>query len=83
MIELKTSREIELMRQAGRVVAGLLAHLTALVRPGIKTKALDEAARAYLKQQRAQPAFLGYRGYPATICVSVNEEVVHGIPGER
>ena len=83
MIELKTDREIELMREAGRIVADLLGTLTTLVRPGVKTKELDEAAVAFLKQAGAQPAFLGYRGFPATICVSINEEVVHGIPGER
>ena len=83
MIELKSADEIALMRKAGRVVAGLLEHLTALVRPGMKTKALDEEARAYLEREGAGPAFLGYRGFPASICVSVNEEVVHGIPGER
>ena len=71
------------MRQAGRIVAELLEHLAALVRPGLKTKALDDAAREQLKRAGAAPAFLGYRGYPATVCVSVNEEVVHGIPGER
>jgi len=83
MIELKTAGEIERMRQAGRVVAALLAHLAQLVRPGLKTKELDEASRAFLQQRGAQPAFLGYRGFPASICVSINEEVVHGIPGER
>lgn len=83
MIELKSAKEIELMRQAGRIVAGLLGTVTKLVRPGIKTKELDEAAAAFLKRAGAQPAFLGYRGFPATICVSINEEVVHGIPGER
>ena len=83
MIELKTPGELERMRQAGRIVAQLLTHLAALLRPGLKTKALDEAAREELKRSGAEPAFLGYRGYPATVCVSVNEEVVHGIPGER
>ena len=83
MIELKTIREIELMRRAGRVVAGLLNHLAAMVRPGMKTHVLDEESLAYLHREGAKPAFLGYRGYPASICVSVNEEVVHGIPGER
>ena len=83
MIELKTPREIELMREAGRIVGGLLKRLSSLVRPGMKTKDLDDAARVYLKNAGAEPAFLGYRGFPATICVSVNEEVVHGIPGER
>lgn len=71
------------MRQAGRVVAGLLRHLARLVRPGLRTKELDEAAGGYLAHAGATPAFLNYRGFPATICVSVNEEVVHGIPGER
>lgn len=71
------------MRRAGRIVAGLLEHLVRLVRPGVKTKELDGAARAYLRAAGAQSAFLGYRGFPAAICVSINEEVVHGIPGER
>lgn len=83
MIELKTAGEIELMRQAGQVVAEVLEHLAAMIRPGLKTKELDTAAHALLRQRGAQPAFLGYRGFPATVCVSINEEVVHGIPGER
>ena len=83
MIELKTASEIEQMRRAGRVVAGLLEHLAQLARPGVKTGALDEAAQAYLARANARSPFLGYRGFPASICVSVNEEVVHGIPGER
>ncbi|MDP3702831.1 MAG: type I methionyl aminopeptidase [Candidatus Omnitrophota bacterium] len=83
MIELKTANEIALMRKAGRVVAGMLDMLAGLVKPGITTKALDEAAMSYLSEQGAAPAFLGYRGFPASICVSVNEEVVHGIPGNR
>jgi len=83
MIELKSAEEIDLMRQAGRVVAGLLEALAEHARPGVKTKALDEVARTYLREHGAQPAFLGYRGFPAAICVSVNEEVVHGIPGDR
>lgn len=83
MIELKSANEIALMRKAGRVVAGLLDMLAGLVKPGITTKALDEAAMSYLSDQGAAPAFLGYRGFPASICVSVNEEVVHGIPGNR
>jgi len=83
MIELKTAREIELMRKAGQVVAGLLKHLATVIRPGIKTKELDAETLAYLRRHGAQPAFLGYRGFPGSICVSINEEVVHGIPGER
>ena len=71
------------MRRAGAIVAKLLAFLTARVEPGIKTKELDQAAVAFLRSQGAKPAFLGYRGFPASICVSINDEVVHGIPGER
>ncbi|PIQ84516.1 MAG: type I methionyl aminopeptidase [Candidatus Omnitrophica bacterium CG11_big_fil_rev_8_21_14_0_20_63_9] len=83
MIELKTPAEIERMRQAGRVVAELLEALSAMLKPGLRTKDLDEAARAFIKSHGAKPAFLGYRGFPACVCVSVNEEVVHGIPGDR
>ena len=83
MIELKSADEIKRMRQAGRVVAALLRHLEGLVKPGLQTKAFDEASLEFLKQHGAHPAFLGYRGFPATVCVSVNEEVVHGIPGQR
>ena len=83
MIELKTPHEIDLMRQAGHVVADLLDHLVRLARPGMRTKELDTVALAYLRKHNAQPAFLGYRGFPASICVSINEEVVHGIPGDR
>ena len=83
MIELKTDAELECMRRAGRVVAELLKHLAGLAQPGMKTKELDHASLAYLRRAGAKPAFLGYRGFPASICVSLNEEVVHGIPGER
>ncbi|MBI4342867.1 MAG: type I methionyl aminopeptidase [Candidatus Omnitrophica bacterium] len=83
MIELKSPGELERMRRAGQVVARLLEHLAGLVRPGVRTKELDREALAFLRQAGAEPAFLGYRGFPATLCVSVNAEVVHGIPGER
>jgi len=83
MIELKSPDEIERMREAGQIVAGLLAYLGSMAHAGIKTKELDEAAQRYLEQRHTKSAFLGYRGFPASICVSVNEEVVHGIPGER
>jgi len=83
MVEIKTAQELKWMRRAGEVVGGLLVALAALVRPGMKTRELDERAMVYLHDHGAQPAFLGYRGFPASICVSVNEEVVHGIPAER
>ena len=72
------------MRRAGAIVGKLLVFLTPRVAPGVKTKELDRAAFDFIHAHPgAEPAFLGYKGYPATICVSVNEEVVHGIPGER
>ena len=83
MIELKTPDELQRMRHAGAIVARLLQHLAGRVAPGIKTKELEAASRAFIEASGAEPAFLGYRGFPATVCVSVNEEVVHGIPGER
>ncbi len=83
MIIIKSLQEIELMRQAGRIVAGTLQELAGAVRPGITTIQLDTLARQYIQKSGARPAFLGYHGFPATICTSLNEEVVHGIPGLR
>jgi methionyl aminopeptidase len=83
MIELKTEREIEIVRNNGRILAKTLKLLEEKIRPGTKTKELDQLAEDFIKKQGAYPAFKGYRGFPASVCVSVNEEVVHGIPGER
>ena len=83
MIELKTAREIEIMRRAGRIVAQVLQELRAAVKPGVTTQALDRLARERVERLGGEPAFVGYRGYPATLCASVNDEVVHGIPGPR
>jgi methionyl aminopeptidase len=83
LIIIKSLQEIELMRQAGRIVAGTLQELAGAVRPGITTIQLDTLARQYIQKSGARPAFLGYHGFPATICTSLNEEVVHGIPGLR
>ncbi len=71
------------MRRAGRIVADLLKELEKHAKPGISTKALDEIAEDFIRSQGAEPAFKGYYGFPASICTSVNEEVVHGIPGKR
>ena len=71
------------MRRAGKIVAGLLALMEKEARPGITTQALDQTAERYIRSQGAEPAFKGYHGFPASICASVNEEVVHGIPGQR
>jgi len=81
MIILKTNREIEKMRRAGRVVAETHAFLKKLIRPGITTKELDQAAEEFILSHNAIPAFKGYNGFPGSICASVNDEVVHGIPG--
>ena len=83
MIEIKTPAEIESMRRAARVVAEVLAELGPLVKPGVSTKELDNFAERRVRELGAVPAFLGYRGYPATLCVSINEEIVHGIPSPR
>lgn len=83
MIILKSPAEIEKMRRAGRVVAQAHALLRDVIRPGVSTQELDEVVSRFLEQEGAIPSFKGYQGYPATICASVNEEVVHGIPGSR
>jgi len=83
MIILKAPWEIELIRKASRIVAEVLVELRTLVEPGITTLELDAFAEASLLKRGAKPAFKGYRGYPYTLCVAVNEEVVHGLPGKR
>ena len=83
MIVLKTSREIGLMRQAGRVSARALKLAGEAVEPGVSTAEIDRIARKYIESQGAKPSFLGYEGYPATACISVNDQVIHGIPGHR
>lgn len=80
MIYIKSPEEIRLMRPACKAVAKTLRKLRGIVRPGISTKDLDDFANKCLKEIGAKPGFLNYNGYPATLCVSVNEEIVHGIP---
>ena len=82
-IEIKSAREIDAMRQSGRIVGKVLRILSEQIRPGMKTKELDTIAVREMKKLGAESSFLGYRGYPANVCVSVNDEIVHGIPGER
>lgn len=82
-IIIKSKQEIATMRQAGRIVAIVLEVLTKQVRPGIKTKDLDIMAAREIERLGAKPSFKGYRGFPANLCTSVNDEIVHGIPGER
>lgn len=81
-IIIKSKREIDIMRQAGRIVAIVLEILTKRVRPGVKTRELDVMAGMEIERRDAQPSFKGYRGFPANLCISVNAQVVHGIPGE-
>ncbi|TDT50412.1 type I methionyl aminopeptidase [Fonticella tunisiensis] len=83
MIYLKSSSEIELMKKSGRIVAETLAKIEEVIRPGITTKELDKIAEEYITGCGARPSFKGYNGFPATLCTSVNDEVVHGIPGNR
>ena len=80
---LKTAEELDVMRRAGRIVSGLLKCMEKEARVGVSTKRLDEIAENFIRSNEAEPAFKGYYGYPCSICTSVNEEVVHGIPGAR
>lgn len=83
MIILKSDTELQRMWKAGQVVAQVHQWLRDAMRPGITTKQLDELAESKLRQLGAIPSFLGYGGFPASICISINEQVVHGIPGDR
>jgi methionyl aminopeptidase len=83
MITLKTAHEIEQMRRAGAVVARILQEMADIVAPGISTWDLDRLAESRIKDLGAKPAFKGYHGFPACVCISVNEEVVHGIPSKK
>jgi methionyl aminopeptidase len=82
-IILKSRDEIAIMRDAGRIVAEVLHTLVERLRPGLVEKELDEIVRKEFGKRKVIPVFLGYQGYPATVCVSVNDEIVHGIPGDR
>jgi methionyl aminopeptidase len=83
MIICKTQREIEIMREAGRIVALTHQELKKHIKPGITTKELDEIAEATIRSYDAIPSFKGYNGFPGSVCASINEELVHGIPGSR
>ena len=83
MIVCRSAAELERMREAGRLVGEVLTELAARVAPGVTTAELDDLAEEMILQAGATPAFKGYHGYPATICASINEEVIHGIPSGR
>ena len=82
-ITIKSSREIGLMRQSASVLARSLETLIDVIKPGITTKECDKIAERAIRNQGATPAFKGYRGFPASLCISVNDEIVHGIPSDR
>jgi len=80
VIELKSAREIGLMRTGGHLLADVMDRLRETVKPGLSTLEIDEDVESFIRARGAAPAFKGYRGFPATVCISINEEVVHGIP---
>lgn len=82
-IVLKSDREMELMRQAGKIAAGARSIAREMVEPGVSTKAINKEVFHFIKKAGAEPTFLGYGGFPASVCISVNEQVIHGIPGKR
>ena len=83
MIVLKSSREIDLMRKAGKITAAARALAGSMVAPGVTTREIDREVRRFIRSHGAEPSFLGYNGFPASVCISVNDEVIHGIPGNR
>ncbi|MFL5815949.1 MAG: type I methionyl aminopeptidase [Bdellovibrionia bacterium] len=83
MIYLKSERELNLMRKAGAIVAQILDDMAKMAAPGVSTGELDRFAEARIKELGAKPAFKGYNGFPACVCISVNQEVVHGIPSNK
>ena len=82
-IVIKSDRDIELMRQAGRIAAGARSVARQMVEPGVTTKAINKEVFHFIKKSGAEPTFLGYGGYPASVCISINDQVIHGIPGSR
>lgn len=82
-VSVKSQREIEMMREAGRILAIVHEELAKIIKPGITTKHIDQIGYDIIKSYGCEPSFLNYDGYPASICVSVNEEVVHGIPSRK
>lgn len=82
-MEVRSAEEIEILRENALIVSKTLAEVAKIIKPGVKTITLDSIAEEFIRSEGAVPGFKGYRGFPATLCISVNEEVVHGIPGER
>ena len=83
MITLKSAHEIEAMRLAGKITAAARTLAREMVKPGVTTQQIDKAVFHFIREQGAIPSFLHYNGYPASVCISVNDEIIHGIPGKR
>lgn len=83
MIVLKSSHEIDLMRRAGKITAAARALAGEMVRPGVTTRSINDEVERFIRKQGAVPSFLHYNGFPASVCISVNDEIIHGIPGKR
>ena len=83
MVILKNSEQLKLMRRAGRITGEALLCARDLIRPGVTTRDIDRAIREYIEGQGAKPSFLGYNGFPASACISINSEVIHGIPSKH
>ena len=83
MIIIKSPREIELMKAAGQVVAGVFKEIKPLMRAGVSTKAIADKAEAYIKSKGAKPTFKNYNGFPGSVCISVNDVIIHGIPSKK
>lgn len=83
MITLKTGRDVDAMRRAGKITAAARALAGEMVKPGVTTQEIDKAVHHFIRSQGAEPSFLNYNGYPASCCISVNDEIIHGIPGKR
>ena len=81
-LSIKTDEEVEYLRQNNQLVAATLAYIATLIEPGVQTKVLDQCAEEFIRDHGAQPGFKGYEGFPYTLCVSVNDVVVHGFPSE-
>lgn len=83
MITLKSPQEIDLMRRSGKITAAARALAGEMVKPGVTTQEINDAVARFIRKQGAVPSFLHYNGYPASVCISVNDEIIHGIPGKR
>src|SRR3989338_7491196 len=83
MINIKTEKEIQAMKEGGKILAEIIKKLEEAVRPGITTNDLEELARELVFSYKVKPSFLGYDGYPNILCTSLNDEVVHGLPSDR